>query len=176
MAFHFNEKRSDGWHYRWLGSSSSKKRTQMHSFHVYIVRRVDNESMCDVIGSKTTPEFTLTSYRRAPKAKSVALPGNPRRSNSFKESTSPSAGMQNEIKHAEPKKPRDIELIIRFCSTITLDDIARQWPYLDSHLLELCHRWVGLDQMPSTLTTILPAQLLHPENATSRQKRYVFIQ
>ncbi|KAF0716151.1 Aste57867_3000 [Aphanomyces stellatus] len=74
--------------------------------------------------------------------------------------------MQNEIKHAEPKKPRDIELIIRFCSTITLDDIARQWPYLDSHLLELCHRWVGLDQMPSTLTTILPAQLLHPENAT----------
>ncbi|EQC32671.1 hypothetical protein SDRG_09646 [Saprolegnia diclina VS20] len=70
-CFHFNDQGRDGWHYEWQSSSSSKKRSQRHVFHVYLCHRLAAHRVRILDNLASTP-FTIASYRRA-RAKQLSL-------------------------------------------------------------------------------------------------------
>ncbi|KDO17658.1 hypothetical protein SPRG_16947, partial [Saprolegnia parasitica CBS 223.65] len=77
-CFHFNDQGRDGWHYEWQSSSSSKKRSERHVFHVYLCRRLAAHRVRILDELASTP-FTIKSYRRRakPQSTSCSAPSTP---------------------------------------------------------------------------------------------------
>ncbi|EQC32669.1 hypothetical protein, variant [Saprolegnia diclina VS20] len=64
IVFEFNRKRSDGWHYDWHGSSSTRNRSQKHVLQTYLFQQSVDDHLTLVATLASSP-FTIASYRRA---------------------------------------------------------------------------------------------------------------
>ncbi|ETV92866.1 hypothetical protein, variant 1 [Aphanomyces invadans] len=163
-VFHFNEKRTDGWHYTWQGGSSTKKREELHQFRVYVVSRDSDSNDCAVVWSAGTPPFKLSSYRRARQNdEPVIAPQSKTRMTRASSHAQPHAPL---VVDATPSRIQQHAHYLRtlhdFCTSISIDDIARpDWLAFEQRLLCQSRRWI---QSAAAANIPFATSLLHPDH------------
>ncbi|KDO17659.1 hypothetical protein SPRG_16948 [Saprolegnia parasitica CBS 223.65] len=143
LCFHFNEKRSEGWHYDWHGGSSTKKRSELHHLVVYLFR-IDEAGALVVLRVLTSPPFTLSSYRRA---------------KSQTKTNGPALAVRGRATAPPPpfsSTPLPVELVVlpqsstqesalrllrlfTFCDAITIDVLADGWEVTEASIVSQLH-------------------------------------
>ncbi|KAH9163344.1 hypothetical protein LEN26_000550 [Aphanomyces euteiches] len=135
-CFHFNERRTEGWHYGWKGGASAKQRLETHQLCVYVVTAdEDDPDTFKVVGSASSTPFLLGSYRRAlfpPGRTRLLAPPSP----------TPPARVR-----AVPHHPTSVVVsdMRRYCQTLSIVDFPNDWRQFEQALIRDFQEWFGID-------------------------------
>ncbi|KAG9408834.1 hypothetical protein AC1031_020677 [Aphanomyces cochlioides] len=130
-CFHFNEKRTEGWHYGWKGGASAQQRLETHHLCVYVVEPIkENPSTFLVVGCACSTPFLLGSYRRAILA--------PRRSNRASTRARPQS-------NPRPSNSAIINALLSYCQTLSICDFQSEWRQLEQNLMAGYQEWFGIE-------------------------------
>ncbi|ETV75926.1 hypothetical protein H257_09887 [Aphanomyces astaci] len=177
LVYHFNEKRTDGWHYTWHGGSSTKKREALHLFQVYVVAVVpnNNDDKCVIGWSVATPPFKLSSYRRAKSAddsssSDVVKPKVVKTTRTTQPAQlAPRRGglpVKSEALTRIQRQAHQLAIAHTFCTSILIGDVAQRWPAIERQLVAQCRDWIGhpsddvATSMPTMPSVVLPPELI----------------
>ncbi|KAH9190542.1 hypothetical protein AeNC1_007483 [Aphanomyces euteiches] len=130
-CFHFNEKRTEGWHYGWKGGASAQQRLESHHLCVYVVEPInENPSTFRVVGCACSTPFLLGSYRRAIFA--------PRRSNRATTRARPPSTPR-------PSNSEIINALLSYCQSLSICDFQSEWRQLEQNLMAGYQEWFGIE-------------------------------